>query len=152
MSSKWCDFGVFIVNKEKLLFDNTVVFRYKKNKNPIRDMCKNKQCSPDICNKILEIIDSDQIYLDNLIYKDYIYMENIIRRAKLMDTKEYKKPSNEVIVNMIRNRLQVIQGSVLAGNDNNENMLDDIRELLQKLLQYDNTFTEADYYKITSSF
>ena len=145
------NFGKFVINYDKLIFNQILLMRYKSSHGPI-DGYKNKMKISILLADVLAGITDNIVHYDlieKLKYNELLIMEEIIRRSNMISELDYKRPKHDILINQIKQRLTVLQGSFSAGNENiliNKECLD----MISILYDY-GELTEKNYYILKAS-
>ena len=149
--NKYKDFEKFTIQYDLLQFESTLLIRYKTSHGPIKGY-ENKMIISQLLSEILLNIINDEFILidcEKLLYDQLLIMEDILRKSNMISKIEYKRPKREILTNQIRKRLTVIQGSILAGAEN-DLIAKDALEMVTLLFQYGD-LSEKHYYKLKTS-
>jgi hypothetical protein len=127
-------YGKILINLDKLYYKNILSIKDINNK-PVQSF-KNTPVSDDFVNYVLKIFFNEQI--DESDYKKIKSNE-----LQLLDELNYiagfgkEKNINKIDnIKKLKDQLELITGSVMAGN-NNEKLLDELRSVLMKLVSFD---------------
>ena len=153
-SSKYIEFGILCIDRDKLYYDNELIVRYIKSKCLLD--CLPKQNITELLQEclvyILENNDINYDLLMNLNSDDNIIMDTLLRRSRMSIKLDYKKPKKNraQLIKHYKDRMEILQGSVIAGSDSDE-INEEILEILQKLYDY-NELSKIQHTRLTAGF
>ena len=81
-----------------------------------------------------------------LNFSDTLLMEDILRKAKVIESLDYKRPKKIILIEQIRHRLFILQSSIDAGNEGRE-IYKECLELIEKLHTMDD-LSNYDYFQL----
>ena len=73
-------------------------------------------------------------------------MEDILRKSKVIETLGYKRPKSVILIEQIRHRLFILQGTLMAGNESDE-FYKEALVLIGKLHNMDD-LSNYDYFRL----
>jgi hypothetical protein len=128
------EFGKFIIQKKKLLYDNTLLLKYKNSRGPVPNLKRQKIEEP-LKILLLNILDTGTINYElvkDCSDDDRKLFEQILRRADLVTVLDYKKAKGLTSDNEVVEKWEILKGELLAGNTNQEirNELKDVTKIL----------------------
>jgi len=115
---KYVPLGKYLVNIHKLEHNNIVSFKSPNHKST---NIQSKRVSQQVANILKQIVDGDlgSIQLDNLTEDDISYLFQLIKKCELqnfLDGKAENKVKTKTEEEI--HKFQVLQGEIVAGNDN----------------------------------
>ena len=151
---RYIDFGILMIHREMLYLDGILLLKYIKSMAPVAKL-KQQPISAKLQNLLIHIIEEQNIddkMHDELIYSDAMLMEQILRRSKTIAQLKYRRrrPNNMLLIDEVKNRLIILQGSINAGSESQE-IESECQELLKKLYDLDG-ISQHDYVVLKSAF
>ena len=146
---RYTQMGGYAVHKHKLYFKCQLQLKYWKSRGVINCMPKAFDISFDLQQIIIHILENNCIgddLLSELSFSDTILMETVLHKAKIIETLGYKRPKSVIIIEQIRHRLFILQGSIGAGNEGRE-IYKECLELVEKLHTMDD-LSNYDYFTL----
>ena len=145
---RYIQLGVYGIHKEKLRYKSQLQLKYWKSRGPITGKyTKPIDISFDLQQFFIYLIENNIIdELSKLSFSDSILMEDVLRKAKVIETLGYKRPKSVILIEQIRHRLFILQGSIGAGNESAD-FYKEALDLLEKLHNMDD-LSNYDYFRL----
>jgi hypothetical protein len=146
---KYTQLGIFGIHKQKLHYKCQLQLKYYKSRGTIPAFNKTLEISfhlQQFLINLLETNDIDYDLLNELSFSNTLLMESILRRAKIIESLDYKRPKKVIMSEQIRHRLFILQGSIDAGNEGSE-IYKECLSLIEKLHTLDE-LSNYDYFAL----
>lgn len=147
---KYTQIGNYGIHKDKLKYKSILHLKYWKSRGPItKKYGKGISISFELQQVLLSLIEThslDKELQKKLNFSDTLLMEDVLRKAKIIETLDYKRDKNIILIEQIRNRLFILQGSVYAGNEGID-IYKEALDLIEKLHTMDN-LSNYDYFQL----
>jgi len=146
---KYTKMGGYAIHKHKLYYKCILHLKYWRSRGMINSMKKAFPISFALQQILIYILENNSIDVDllaELSFSDTILMETVLHKAKIIENLGYKRPKSVIIIEQIRHRLFILQGSIDAGNEGRE-IYKECLDLIEKLHTMDN-LSNFDYFAL----
>lgn len=141
------EFGKFAINM-KLLYDNTLLVKYKKSYAPIPTI-KRTHISDEFVDALVYLFDTEKIdyeKLRELTHTENELFKSLIMKSGLYDKLKYNYNQTRENIKDVIEEYEIIKGHIEADNDNPELPLK-AKKVLKKLKNY-GKISETEYNDI----
>jgi hypothetical protein len=147
---KYTQIGNYAIHKDKLKYKCTMQLKYWKSRGPITGKyTKPIPLSFNLQQLLISLIENHTLDKDlqkELNFSDTLLMEDVLRKAKIIETLDYKRDKNIILIEQLRHRLFILQGSIIAGNEGRE-IYKEALDLIEKLYTMDD-LSNYDYFQL----
>lgn len=146
---RYIQLGVYGIHKEKLRYKCQLQLKYWKSRGPIDKYKKAIDITFNLQQFLISLIENniiDEDLQNVLSFSDVILMEDVLRKAKIIETLGYKRSKSVIVIEQIRHRLMILQGTIQAGNEGNEIYKEAI-QLIDRLHVLDD-LSNYDYFRL----
>lgn len=145
---RFAQIGNYAIHRHKLLYESTMYLLYWKSRGVIPAL-KKQHVSFELQQVLIHLMEHHELdndLIELLSFSDIMLMEEVLRKAKVIESLGYKRPKKIILIESIKHRLYILQGSIGAGTESKE-VYKECLELLQKLHSLDG-ISNYDYYRL----